>query len=224
MQFEEQRLIDRLFQRLKQTEHNAEPRDAEAEQKIQGFIQQQPAAPYYMAQSLLIQEAALNRLNQQVQQLQNNVAQLKATQQPVNRSFLGKLFNSNRSNSLPQLPAKTLPLSHTSSASSTGTSCDNSFMSGALKTAAGVAGGVVLGNILTNMFHHAAPQEIISTIDNPAALYTGENDALLNQNFDTNNLETFNSVSDKHFLDQNDTLSNNECDTNDFSNDDDGFF
>ncbi len=39
------------------------------------------------------------------------------------------------------------------------------FMAGALQTAAGVAGGVVLGNMLTNMFSGSHPQEIVNIID-----------------------------------------------------------
>lgn len=38
-------------------------------------------------------------------------------------------------------------------------------MAGALQTAAGVAGGVVLGNMLTNMFSGSHPQEIVNIID-----------------------------------------------------------
>ena len=38
-------------------------------------------------------------------------------------------------------------------------------MAGALQTAAGVAGGVVLGNMLTNMFSGAHPQEIVNIIE-----------------------------------------------------------
>lgn len=98
MQSEEQRLIEGLFQRLKQAEQSAGPRDVEADRQIQGFVQQQPAAPYYMAQSILIQEAALNRLGQQVQQLQNEVAQLKAAaqQRPASGGFLSGLFGAGR--------------------------------------------------------------------------------------------------------------------------------
>lgn len=39
------------------------------------------------------------------------------------------------------------------------------FMAGALQTAAGVAGGVVLGNMLTNMFSGSHPQEIVNIIE-----------------------------------------------------------
>ncbi len=38
-------------------------------------------------------------------------------------------------------------------------------MAGALQTAAGVAGGVVLGNMLTNMFSGSHPQEIVNIIE-----------------------------------------------------------
>ncbi len=41
------------------------------------------------------------------------------------------------------------------------------FMAGALQTAAGVAGGVVLGNMLTNMFSGSHPQEIVNIIEEP---------------------------------------------------------
>ncbi|MFT4465953.1 MAG: DUF2076 domain-containing protein [Sodalis sp. (in: enterobacteria)] len=210
MQSEEQRLIDGLFQRLKQAEYSAGPRDAEAERQIQGFIQQQPAAPYYMAQSLLIQEAALHRLNQQVQQLQNDVARLRATQPPASGGFLSGLFGGGRSQPSPQPAVQTPSPGYTGSAPSSNTSRSGSFMSGALQTAAGVAGGVVLGNMLTNLFHHAAPEEIVNIIDEPSTSMTGGSDPLLSQNFNAGDMEKFNPVSDRHFLDQNGALSNNE--------------
>ncbi|MEN3262877.1 DUF2076 domain-containing protein [Sodalis endosymbiont of Spalangia cameroni] len=223
MQSEEQRLIDGLFQRLKQAEQRAGPRDAEAERLIQDFIQQQPAAPYYMAQSMLIQEAALNRLNQQVQQLQNDVARLRESQQSASGGFLSGLLGGGRSQPSPQPQVPTPSPGYTGSAPSSNAPRGGSFMSGALQTAAGVAGGVVLGNMLTNMFHHSVPEEIVNIIDDPTASMVGGSDPLLSQSFDAGNLETFNHVSDRHFLDQNDTLSNNEWGADDFSHDDDGF-
>ncbi len=44
------------------------------------------------------------------------------------------------------------------------------FMAGALQTAAGVAGGVVLGNMLTNMFSGSHPQEIVNIIEENRSL------------------------------------------------------
>ncbi|OZI14334.1 ABC transporter substrate-binding protein [Sodalis-like symbiont of Philaenus spumarius] len=245
MQSEEQRLIEGLFQRLKQAEQNTGPRDVEADRQIQSFIQQQPSAPYYMAQSMLIQEAALNRLNQQVQQLQNEVAQLKATaqQRPAGGGFLRGLFSTgrqqpsaapwgNQPSQQQEAPGGGNPSPQPQPAGYSGYSQPynsqrgGGFLSGALQTAAGVAGGVVLGNMLTNMFHQSAPQEIVNIIDDPTASLTGCSNPLLNQDFNADNLDTFNNVSDSHFSDQNSDSGNkdyNDFGADDFSNDDDDF-
>ncbi|BAE73906.1 hypothetical protein SGGMMB4_01454 [Sodalis glossinidius str. 'morsitans'] len=232
MQSEEQRLIEGLFQRLKQAEQNAGPRDVEADRQIQSFVQQQPAAPYYMAQSMLVQEAALNRLNQQVQQLQNEVAQLKATaqQRPAGGGFLSGLFCTERQqpSALPwgNQPSQQQAVGYSGYAQPYNSPRGGGFLSGALQTAAGVAGGVVLGNMLTNMFHQSAPQEIVNIIDDPAASLTGGSDPLLNQDFNADNLDNFNNVSNSHFFDQNSDPGNtdyNDFGDDDFSNDDDDF-
>jgi len=102
MQLEEQRLIEGLFQRLKQAEQQSGARDAQADRLISDFVRQQPAAAYYMTQSILIQEAALKRLHAQVQQLENEVATLKS-QPPASGGFLSSLFGGARSQ--PQQPA-----------------------------------------------------------------------------------------------------------------------
>jgi hypothetical protein len=78
MQYEEQQLINGLFERLKQTGQQNSQRDADAERQIAEFVRQQPAAPYYMAQSILIQEAALKRLQARVQELESELAAQKA--------------------------------------------------------------------------------------------------------------------------------------------------
>ncbi len=61
MQSQEQQLIESLFSRLKQAESQSGPRDAGAEQLINQHLQSQPGAPYYMAQAILIQEAAMKK-------------------------------------------------------------------------------------------------------------------------------------------------------------------
>lgn len=218
MQSKEQRLIEGLFQRIQQAEQSAEPRNIEAERQINDCIQKNPAAPYYMVQSLLIQEAALNKLNQQINQLKNEISQLKTTQQPTGKRLLGTLFG-NRSQTRTQ-DQSPMPTANYNGSLPSGPSRCGSFMSGALQTAAGVAGGMVLGNMLNNMFHHTAPEEIVNIIDDSTMGVTGIGDPLLNQNFDAGNLETFNSVSDRHFFDQSEGLSNNEWSDDDFSQDD----
>ncbi|XOD69868.1 MAG: DUF2076 domain-containing protein [Sodalis sp. (in: enterobacteria)] len=224
MQSEEKLLIERLFQRIKKVEQSAGSRNAEAERQIQRFIQQQPIAPYYMVQAILMQEAALTRMHHQIQQLKNEISQLQAIQKHSNGGFFSSLFGSGRSKQLSQPQLETRPSNHNGYLqSSSNISRGGSFMSGALQSAVGVAGGVMLGNMLNNMFHHSSSEEIANIIDNSTAPIASESDSLLNQNFDAGNLETFNHISEGHFLDQNDPLSNNEFCADDFSNSDDEF-
>src|SRR5690349_16992364 len=85
MQREEQQLIEGLFSRLKQAESQTVARDAAAEQLINQHLQAQPGAPYYMAQAILIQEAALKKLNEKVSALESQLAQ-QQQQQPAQSS------------------------------------------------------------------------------------------------------------------------------------------
>lgn len=96
MQYEEQQLINGLFERLKQAEQQNSQRDADAERQIAEFVRQQPAAPYYMAQSILIQEAALKRLQARVQELESELAAQKS-KPSTGGSFLGGLFGGGKS-------------------------------------------------------------------------------------------------------------------------------
>lgn len=78
MNSEEQTLIDGLFSKLKDAETASAPRDAAAEARIKEHLTRQPAAPYYMTQAILVQEAAVNQLNQQVKQRDEQIQQLQA--------------------------------------------------------------------------------------------------------------------------------------------------
>ena len=66
---QEQQIIESLMQRLTQAAAQAGPRDPEAEALIQQRLQSFPGGPYYMAQTLILQERALQqaeaRLGQQ---------------------------------------------------------------------------------------------------------------------------------------------------------------
>ncbi len=87
MKSDEKTLIDGLFSRLREAEGQSAPRDAEAEAQINQHLVRQPAAPYYMAQVVLIQEAALKRLDQRVKELEAQVAQLQQSR-PSSGGFL----------------------------------------------------------------------------------------------------------------------------------------
>lgn len=176
MQSEEQRLIDGLFSRLKEAETHSASRDASAEERIAQHVTQQPAAPYYMAQTILIQEAAIKQLNDRIQALEAQVSQLQAAK-PSSGGFLSGLFGGGQSRGADPIPgAEQYGRPQTNNAQPQYAPQQNyapqaagrsggGFMAGALQTAAGVAGGVVLGNMLTNMFSGSHPQEIVNIIE-----------------------------------------------------------
>src|SRR3546814_10609282 len=59
MDIEDRRVIEDLFAKLGEVERKAPPRDGEAEAFIRARIAEQPEAPYYMAQTIVVQERAL---------------------------------------------------------------------------------------------------------------------------------------------------------------------
>ena len=212
MYSQEHQLIEGLFSRLKQAESQTGPRDAAAEQLIKEHLQQQPGAPYYMAQAILIQEAAMKKLNDRITELENRLAQQQ--QQPQQQSsggFLSSLFGGG---SRQQAPAQQQPqqpvwnnapqqqpqYNNAPAAPARGTG----FLGGALQTAVGVAGGVVMADMLTSLFHHSQPEEIVNIINEPPLPQVDEN------------LDTFNSGGNG-FLDQNNGWDNNYADNNDFN-------
>lgn len=213
MQNQEQQLIESLFSRLKQAESQSGPRDAGAEQLINQHLQSQPGAPYYMAQAILIQEAAMKKLNAQVSELESRLAQ--AQQQAPQQSsggFLSSLFGGGSRpaqpqqpawNSAPQQPQYAAPPQQPYAAPARGTG----FLGGALQTAVGVAGGVVMADMLTSLFHHSQPEEIVNIINEPALPQVDDN------------LDTFNgNDSNNAFLNDNSGWDNNSfADNNDFN-------
>ncbi|MBV4365991.1 DUF2076 domain-containing protein [Erwinia phyllosphaerae] len=230
MQSEEQKLIESLFGRLKQAETQSGPRDAAAEKLIQQQLQQQPGAPYYMAQAILIQEAAMKQLNNRVSELEARLAQQQQQPQQSSGGFLSGLFGGGRQQQQQQAQsspwgnapqpqqqswnnnqqpawnnAQQQPYSAPAAPSAT-----RGFLGGALQTAVGVAGGVVMADMLTSMFHHSQPEEIVNIINEPA---------MPQESFD-NNLDTFNNGTDAPFLNQDAGLPQDY--TSDYSNDDFG--
>ncbi|WP_152220159.1 DUF2076 family protein [Pseudomonas sp. SCB32] len=187
MNSEEQSLIDGLFVRLRDAEAQTAPRDAQAEAQINRHLVQQPAAPYYMAQAMLIQEAAIKRLDQRVKELEAQQAKAQE-QRPNSGGFLAGLFGGGQSQE--PRPAQTQERPDgwgqtrfsqpggsagyasnpndfrpaAAPAAAQAAPQGGGFMRGALQTAAGVAGGVMVADLLTSMFHHNQPQEIVEVI------------------------------------------------------------
>jgi hypothetical protein len=86
---QERDLITHLLERLAQA--GGQPKDPEADQLIRQAVAAQPDAPYYLAQTVLIQDMALSNAQSRIQALEQQLAAAKpAPAQPT--SFLGGLF------------------------------------------------------------------------------------------------------------------------------------
>jgi hypothetical protein len=156
MNQQERSMIEGLFQRLQQAETKGGPRDAEAEALIHDLIARQPAAPYLLSQVVLVQEQGLHQLQTRVEALERELAE----RPQQGGGFLGGLFGGGR----PQTaaPATSPPASGTGwsnnrfpAQGAPGTqpgAQGGGFMAGAMQTAMGVAGGVLLGNALAGLF------------------------------------------------------------------------
>lgn len=203
MNSEEQTLIDSLFGRIKQAEDPSQPRDAQAQACIEAHVRQQPAAPYYMAQAILVQEAAIKRLDEQNKQLEAELKQARAqveasragSNSPSNGGggFLSSLFGSGGRNTppavQPQRPSAPVaggggwrepsapgfspqqPQQQQQQQQQAGFGAAparggaSSFLGGAMQTAAGVAGGVLLAQGISSLFNHnSQPEEVVEVI------------------------------------------------------------
>lgn len=141
----EQDVIRDLFGKLATVETQGAPRDPEAERTIAESLSRQPNAPYYMAQTIVVQEHALQAANQRVADLERELS----TRPAGGGGFLSSLFGGGaaqqqqRRPALPQRPMQQSPFQGAP---------QGGFLAGAMQTAVGVAGGVLLGNAVMSMF------------------------------------------------------------------------
>lgn len=153
---EERQLLAGLFERTKSAA--TAPRDREAEDFIADQVKVQPAAPYLLAQTVIVQEQALEGANARIQELE---AKVKALESRGAGGFLGGfLGGGRRSEPAPQPPAGPWgpqpgyappPPQYPGYAPEP---AGGGFLRGALGTAAGVAGGVLLADSIRNLFAH----------------------------------------------------------------------
>ena len=111
---EERQLLTGLYDRIRGAA-NA-PRDQEAEALIADATRAQPYAPYFLAQTVLVQDQALRAANDRLQELEGKVKDLQAqaTSGPRPGSFLsglGSLFGGGG----PSAPPQRAPMPPTSS-------------------------------------------------------------------------------------------------------------
>src|SRR5262245_55273232 len=86
---QERDLITTLLQRLKGTAGQA--KDPEADALIRQAMGEQPDAPYYLVQTVLIQDLSLHQAQARISELEQQLADSNA-QKSSGTSFLGGLF------------------------------------------------------------------------------------------------------------------------------------
>lgn len=151
--------IEGLFGKLAQVEQQAGPVDSDADAFIRQRIVGQPAAPYYMAQTIVVQEQALGQAQQRIEELEYQLSQ-----RPSGGGLFSGLFGSG-SQPQPRRPApppqmRGPAMGQPQAASPWGQQAQGygqqraggGFLAGAAQTAMGVAGGVLLGNAIAGMF------------------------------------------------------------------------
>jgi len=153
MQQQERDLIADLFNRLQPFE--SQPRDAEAERLIAGYAARQPAAPYLLTQTVLVQEEALKQARARIAELEG-----KANESGGFMSSAPKLgpWGSAPAQQQPapqqqQVPVPARPWGSAPAQPAAGGG-GGSFLRSAMATAAGVAGGALLFQGISSMFGH----------------------------------------------------------------------
>ena len=159
MDHNDRQAIEGLFGKLSEASRSQPYRDAEAEALIADLIARNPGAAYYLAQTVIVQEQALNAAQAQIEQLQR-----QPQPQQGGGGLFGRLFGGGQ----PQ-PARPMAAHPTqaygqqpqqgygASPWNSGRPSGGGFMAGAAQTAMGVAGGMLLGNAIGGMF--AGPAE-----------------------------------------------------------------
>jgi len=155
MQSQERDLISDLFGRLQQFE--AQPRDRDAEALISGSVARQPAAPYLLVQTVLVQEQALKAAQERIAELEARVSAAPAAA----TSFLGGApkvspWGSQAGGTKPAVPASgpstRSPLQ--AAVAPNAAPAGGGFLRTAMATAAGVAGGALLFEGIRGLMGH----------------------------------------------------------------------
>ena len=152
MRSEERDLITGLFGRLQPFE--SQPRDGEADALIKNLAARQPAAPYLLVQTVLVQEQALKAAQERIAELE-----ARGGAAPAASGFLGgapKIGPWGATAGAPAAPAAGRPSvpptrSPLQAAVAPQQGGGGSFLRSAMATAAGVAGGALLFEGIRNL-------------------------------------------------------------------------
>lgn len=157
MDHNDRQAIEGLFGKLSQASRAQPHRDPEAEALIADLIARNPGAAYYLAQTVIVQEHALNSAQQQIEELEH----MQRQPQPQQGGMFGRLFGGGQPQ--PQRPMAPRAAQGYGQQAMPGQGAGpwsggrpagggGGFMAGAAQTAMGVAGGVLLGNAIGSMF------------------------------------------------------------------------
>lgn len=147
---QEQEMLQGLIQRVNQT--RLEEKDSDAEEMLNQTLGRNPDALYILAQTVLVQQYALDQAKQQLDQFR---------QQPRRAtSFLGGLLGRDQPSAPPPPPPGYAPAQYASSAppaygygAQSGFLQQGSFLRGAAQTAAGVAAGALAFQGIESLLH-----------------------------------------------------------------------
>jgi len=187
MNTQERQVIDELFDKLREAERQSGPREPTAEAHIRSRIEAQPGAPYYMAQTVVMQEQALRNAQARIEELERDLASRSA----AGGGFLSSLFGGQpsappqpRPDNMQGYPPGTVDGPPRSGAPWGAPSAAmgaqpgrGGFLAGAAQTAMGVAGGVMLGSMLGSAFGSGQANAAETNMPQPepaAAEDTGE--------------------------------------------------
>ena len=196
MDSQERKIIDELFDKLAQAEQQAGPREPVAEAHIRSRIDRQPGAPYLMAQTIVMQQQALEAAQARITALEDEVAR-----RPASGGFLSGLFGGGGGDrtsgaarspmpqvgagQIPgQLPGQGVPQAGFGRSgagfgrdgaagfgrSGGGVGRGGGFLAGAAQTAMGVAGGMLLGSMIGSAFGGGEAHAATPATPEPASL------------------------------------------------------
>lgn len=202
MDYNDRQAIEGLFGKLSRVESQSGPRDTEADAFIRDRIAAQPGAPYFMAQTIVVQEQALNEAQARIEQLEHQLASRPASGGGFFSSLFGSASQPAIQRSQPQGMATTSGMPGQPQAGPRNPwgqqapgygaapgygqaqgfgpgfgqgqpARGGGFLAGAAQTAMGVAGGVLLGNAIAGMLGGDEAQ----AAEEPAASDTGAADS-----------------------------------------------
>lgn len=173
---EDRRAIEGLFDRLADVERRNPERDPEAQELIDREIVRQPGAPYYMAQTILVQQHALEVAERRIQELE------RQAEERGSGGLFGGLFDDgrgrqNRYDERQPVQRNRNPWDRQDDAADPRyqrgqVGQGGGFLAGAAQTALGVAGGVLLGSAIGSLLGaggaHAAESSATEQSSNDA--------------------------------------------------------